>query len=245
MKLFAADNFLTKGSAQLPSGDFRGIAIDSSSEVDVVEIGGRVLGVNQVVPFQGDVRSVRYPGDALNTGQATYGAVVGGDAGPTGEVLTLKLYEACDALVPPGPRAPVFRRAKFADTQMTATVTNAKLAFRLPFHGRRMACLSMWRSDSTRDFNLLVVGARYGRKGSVQFSDYVESGPFAWWNGAALPASSMDSTNLQNQSRVFYVGGEGDNVEGFDELFVYAYGASAAGSNYCVVTGEAFGERNG
>lgn len=225
MKLLPINNFLTIGQGQIPSG-FRGAAIHPSSEVDLVDIGSARLGVGGVVPLTGGstVKAVR----ALASNPST-----------VGESLVLALFESCDVMVPQGPRVPVSKSVVLDAQTMGAIGANATFALRLPFQGRQQAAISFRRSDATKDLSLFVLGARAGFRGQAGPVLTSASDTETWWDGVAAPTSPQGFA----VARTIYVGGQGDNVEAFDELIVYVFGPAAAGAETVTVVAEAWGER--
>lgn len=230
MKLFTFDQFLTRGSAQVPSGKFVAAGIHCSSDVESCTIGGYKLGVKSIVPLSGE--SPRVDADRISL-TLTAGLFSTDDASPAdgvkspGEKLVLQMYEPCDGFSPPGPRAPYFTRAALAT--LPATAAGAKKIARLPMSGRTRAALFWTGAAATCTINVLGIRANYGvAKGyfpSINALDFttpaqtVKSGPNA-------------GTNLF--SRAVYI----DN-ESFDELHVWAYDAGGGGLDFFAeVTGE-------
>jgi hypothetical protein len=262
MKLFTASDFLAARTGAfpkaipLPDGNWKAVAIHPSSEVDLVDIGAIArLGVGGLVPISGSnqpgVMPVRRPCADQNDGITSNGSPRDGNTRAPGGKLVLQLYEACDALENPGPRNPIARAVVFNDGLLTATADGAPLCFRLPFQGRQMVRFSCFRGDSTRDLNLVVVGVNYGlwEHPQLMTSDFVTVATTqTWWNGGgAAPTVTPLATSFGagTAARTFYYGGQGDNVEAFDELAVFAFGAFGGGGTSAVsVSGEVWGERS-
>lgn len=235
MKIHTVANFTQQGTASLPNGNFRAVGIAPGSEVDVCKVGGRMLSVGGLVPFNSGVEAVR--GIRKPNGNTT---LTLGD-------LELVLYEACDPLMQPGPRAPTLRaaRVKGADLRTTpardGVATTANL--RIPFQGRRHATFFMRRTDGT-DFSFIVVGVKYRDRALMGAFDadveayFDESATDTWSVSGVVPVSGLAGGG--SLSAVRHVGGF-DSEETYDELELYCWGA-AGGDLY--IQAEADGERN-
>lgn len=253
MKLVTCPKFLTRGSFELPAGVIAA-AIHPSSEVDLCDVGGmHRLSVGGIVPLPQNqivsVESVRNPliGDQLFGTEPGNITIYDGEEEPGGK-LVLQLYDKCDALMPPGGRVSYYKDIEIAEADIPATEEAAQLAMRIPFHGRAQCTVGMWRSGGTQDLSIIVVGRSYGRKGArlsngSDFTDQggvvYEHGTQTWWNGGAVPESSVEAGVYL--WRVFHVGGLGDSAEAYDELQLFVYGG--AGGGIARITAEAFGER--
>lgn len=238
MKLFSADQFLTKRSAQLPQGEWRGVAIHPASEVDLVDIGGHRLGVGGVMPIApGGGQSLA----AVRFALAESGLYSGAQDGLNypGERLVLALYEACDPLVPMGPRVPAVRYQTTTGIAIPPAVGAAVAFFRLPFQGRAAAAITMYREDITKDMTVVVVGVRAYAVGKYI---NVQATPETWWNGGASGPTDIYGGAC---GRTVYVGGQGDSAEVFDELLVCVYGDQNVldPTELVAVHGESYGER--
>ncbi len=237
MQFFQVANFhtLEGGSVQLPRGNFVAAAIAASSEVDICSINGRRLGPMSIVPITDgcEVKAIR----GYRTGSAALGAIA---QTPVGTTLELQLYEACDIFVPPGPRAPLIASTRL--TAIGATVGAATLALRLSVSGRSKACVRVSRDNaSALDANVVIRGISYLTREQL-----------AKDTGGTADQSMIDevadtlgtSTSVLNAAdRVggtFYIGGDGDNREWFDELEVWVYGTTSAVN----VSAETSGERS-
>jgi hypothetical protein len=241
MKLHVDDNFLTVGETS-PAGRFHALGIHPSSEVDLAIVNGRQLSIGAIVPASPGltVSAVRNQPGALN--------VAGDGFEQCGQRLVLQLYEDSDALVPPGPRAPVLRRTQILAANLSAVVATANMAFRLPFHGRRQATLRFRRTTNAQDLSVVVVGVNWGYRRDGQFTVgtfggamLVENTTETWFNGGAAPAVAVGDLAGTLEYRVVHIGGGGDSQESFDELGVFVFGAAGGGD--VQIEGEAFGER--
>lgn len=249
MQLVTVDQFLTNVTHAVPKG-FVAYGIHPSSEVDVLEVEGRRLGVGGILPVSADaahtVTAIRRP-----TGPLAFnglGARVSRDGLQyPGEKLVLQCYEKCDALVPPPAcRVPAFREVIIADEDLDVLPAAAVVLFRLPMQGRNHARIAFQRDDDTVDVSITVVGAIHGvRAGSVvadavAISHYDEDGTYTLWNGAmAMPVLTVAGVG---DSRVLHFGGDGDDALAIDELIVLGH-SGGAGSGSFYITGEADGER--
>jgi hypothetical protein len=147
MRFHLIDKFSEVGGATLPSTDtIVAVGIAPSSEVDTCIVGAHVLGPESLVPYASTVRALRgfRSGPAIGSADWFDGGGVAADPNPLGlgTNLVLALYEKCDVLVPPGPRATVLREAA-----LVADNGNALLAFRLPVAGRRLAHVKVRADD--------------------------------------------------------------------------------------------------
>lgn len=233
MKIFVEDQFLTKGSAQLPTyNGMRGIGIHSSSHVESCSVGGIKLGVKAFLPLANG--GVNITADRIrfrqNAGapQSTSELDNVADAAPNaGDKLVLQVYEACDDLQLPGPRTPYVTRAACV---LPAAQVNARLLMVLPTSGRLRSAL-FW-SASTATVTVNVVGFR------MQFG--VNKGYYGIPNQTnyATPQLSFiagGAAGSQNFARAIYVDGES-----FDYLMVYGFDAASGSID---MLGEVTGER--
>jgi hypothetical protein len=237
MKLESFSKFLANGG-QLKAG-FRACAIHPSSEVDLVDVGSYRLGVGAVIPL-----SPTAPTELRAVRRAPLAMFNPGDADDIGQQLVLQLYEECDELVAPGPRMPLSRAGTVVAASLGAAVGAANLILRVPFQGRRMACVRFKRNTALADLSLVVVGASYGFKKDAlgQSGLYVEKTTETWWDGGGVAPQVAAGVPLAGQLEVrqLYVGGFGDGAEAFDELQFYVFGAAGGDAE---VTVEAYGER--
>jgi hypothetical protein len=245
MKVFAVDNFLVKGSAGLPSGAFRAIAIHPSSEVDLIKVNGRLLGPGTLLPMTpGETPSI----ESVRFAPTVYeGASDITDRSQAGQLAVVQLYEACDSLDPPGPRVPSLRYGKVLAANLGAVIGAANIIARVPFSGRRMARISFMRTANPVDLSLVIMGVVWGTKvdggiGPGLEGHVVQQITQTWWNGAgAAPTITAGGVAGLGQARIIYVGGGADAEEGFDELVLFVFGGAGAGD--AVVFAESYGER--
>lgn len=227
MLIYPVERFLSRITAPVPSG-YVAVGIHPSSEVDLVDVNGMILGVGAIVPLNkqqaAKVTAVR---------RAPLQVEADGDHYDVGQRLVLQFYSDCDAQTPPGPRLPVSRAGFISAASLGAVVGAANLVFRLPMHGRRMACIRFLRNTAVADLSLVVVGASYGRRGDAlgERGMFVEKTTETWWNGGGVAPQVAVGANLAGQLEVrqVYVGGFGDDAEGFDELLLYVFGAGGGG----------------
>jgi hypothetical protein len=199
------------------------VGIAPWSDVDLVLVGPNLLGPCALAPFADSVSAVRgfRVGDGgINAGEAS--------------TLALILYERCDLLAPPGPRASSFRT-----NIVTLDNSGEQLALRLPYSGRKQAHVRvMRRQGGTRPtFNVHLYGVTYSsplvlsRVGATEAPCYREAAP------VEIIAANSDGVTL-------VVGGGGDLQEGFDELEVFVSGTDPGDQGRDVlVEAEASGER--
>lgn len=229
MQIQSIGDFLRLGAGVVPNGDYVAVGIAPSSEVDVCIVGDRyTLSPGSLVPCKGGTKltAVRGYRTIPSGGTIPYD--------PIGGTLDLLLYQSCDLLSPPGPRARLL-----VGNLIDYTAPNAALLLRVPFSGRKHAVVSVKREfDTTTDLNITVRGIRYRpREVLRRFSKAVYESEQSfmevaqtetYFNGAgSLPESTLDGDTYQ-LGRVFYVGGGGDNQEGFDELEVWVDHASSS-----------------
>jgi hypothetical protein len=236
MKLYPADRFYDDKGTQLPPGNWRGVAIHPTSEVDMVRIGANVLTVGSVVPFGPNADMVRNAPAEWDPGS--------GDQLLAGQRLVLALYESCDSLVPLGARAPTHRRKVIATASLGAAVGGANLALRLPFSGRKRARITFSRSTNAQDLSLVIIGANWGRLengllGVAGKGLLTQKTPETWWNGGgAAPTITVTAAAGELASAVVLV-----ENESFDELVCYVFGPAGGGDAH--VEAEADGEADG
>lgn len=243
MQLRRFNRFLTSGDKSIEEG-FVAVGIHSSSDCDLARVGDHVLGVGGLAPLDRratPIVQVRNEPPEIN----------GDDYHDAGGHLTLMLYEACDVLFPPSGRAPRIMDGYIANVAVPANFAAALPILRFPFQGRRQAVISFKRDTAAADLTLRVLGIRYGLKDARNgFYPSAVSGPMytlgdeeTWWDGAGAAPTVGSAAPLTGEQawRTIHVGGFGDEIEAFDELAIFAYGA-AGGSAY--VHAEAFGERS-
>jgi len=240
MKFYADNDFLQKGSTQVPlsGAKFVAIGIASSSEVDLVNVGGHILSPKGIVPFTGHdpLLSVRGPYTNALEGVTT---ALDGVKNP-GSKLCVQMYEEGDPLVPPGPRAPYVAFANVAN--MPATPATAALVFRIPFAGRSHAQIHV-AGNVFADLSLVIRGVKYAGppRSTITTPFFDEQAAVDLWNGAgASPTTAVLASGL-GLSASWHVGGNADLEEDYDELQVYAW-ATAAMNTY-TFQAEAWGER--
>lgn len=249
MRVIRYEQFLTPGQTEvtIPPG-YRAVAIHSTSQCDIADVNGFRLGVGSILPLTGgqaSARAVRCPPPEID-----------GDNGlaECSGHLSLALYEACDELVPPGPRVATYGRAVIADAALAATLATAQPALRLPFQGRSQAAIRFKRTDGTVDLSMVVVGVMYGYRewftdaqlaGGTGEPEYYVSDPVTWWDGggAAPTIGAANPLNTEHAWRAVNLGGQGDAIDPFDELAIYIFGAAGVGNCVSLVSAEAFGER--
>lgn len=265
MKIFRASQFLTKGFAQLDTQGCVAVGIHPSSEVCLVDVAGMMLAVGGIVPLPPKVASiellaVHWPlnGDQLFGADANNFTPADGVTEGLGDKLVLQLYEKCDALVPPGPRVPLYKDVQVAAANIGLTAENAKLAMRVPFHGRAACAIAFTRPGAADDLSLLVVGRSYGRRNPISplsaawvagSNDFGDAGG-VWHEmaietrlnggGAAAATPSIEAAQVGYRWRQVVVGGEADASEAFDELQLFVFGPAGALAR---LTAEAYGER--
>lgn len=223
------------------------VGIHPSSEIDLITVGSLELGVMALVPWTGECMSNR---------GCKPTAVGGGGASPQNirinEKVALYLFDTCDTLFLPGPRSAVRRRGvcRAADLQATAALArNFEPLIRLPFMGRKQATFFLRRSSGGSDFSFLIRGVRYpsrdglfggGAESSDQTAYIDEAASDTWWQGGLVAPPSQLGTDVL--CRTVHVGGEGDNVEAYDELECWVWGGG--GGQDVKGEAEAFGERS-
>lgn len=238
MLVHPLEKFLTLGGASAPSSGFVAVGIHPSSEVDLVDVNGQILGVGALVALNKSqtaaLKAVRRAPGQLSSA---------GDDADVGQKLVLQYFEACDPLVAPGHRDPTSRAAVVKAADLGVVAGGANCAIRLPFQGRRMARISFKRIASSADVSLVVVGASYGdRRVDLYSPMYVEKTAETWWNGGgSAPVLATGPLAAVVEARQVYVGGFGDAAEHFDELQIYVYGAADAGNDVHVAA-TAYGE---
>lgn len=240
MRLQVFDSFLTNGSGQLlnppeATSAWRGAGIHCSSEVESCSIGGIKLGVKSIIP---------YPGSLVTADRRSISSVAGGmygawnapprsvpldGNGRPGEKLVLQLYENCDELAPPGPRAPYLTRALVAS--LPATEATNQLVMKLPMSGRTRATIG-W-SGSAGDITVNLVGIRsfFG----IAVGELPIPNPISFVNSGISGNGAGPAQGATIYTNQIYV----DN-ESFDEIWVFAW--SASGSSLVMIA-ETTGER--
>lgn len=209
----------TPAISPLPTGRFRGIAIGPNSAVDCVLVDGQRLAPGRVLlgPFDDKtrilpVRSIRTDGDQ---GVANVGF----------QLLQLALYEACDELVPLGPRAPYEARAT-----VPANAGVWARSLRLPFQGRSMAKVALRMTTDPGDASTneyVIFGVTYiprdRLKPILDTPSDSSAGRTALITGTyGYRDASVDGVigGFGTFERVDFVGGT-DNGETYDELEVW------------------------
>jgi len=257
VKLLHIPKFLTDGKGTIPKG-YRAVGIHPSSEVCLLDVNGFTLGVGGLVPLHESVqvKALHNPiidDQIFGTGNNNL-LPADGVSSELGDQLVLQLYEACDPLVPPGPRVPYYKDVRIAAADIGVTAELAKLAMRVPFHGRAACAVAFKRITIAADLNVIVVGRSYGRRNPnsklvALGSDFTDQGGVwhemaaeTWWNGggAAAAQASVEVDGNARRWRQIVCGGEADASEAFDELVIYVWGA-AGGDAW--LTAEAYGER--
>ncbi len=204
----------------------------SLSDMETCLVGQGVLGVGQSVQLSHEVKHIRHGG-------------LSGLGGLAGVRLALRLYRDCEALIPPGPRAPTTRRVRVPAAAIPTTIGTANLVLALPFHGRRQATFFIKRTTNAADLFFYVRGVQNRYPDEMQTGDGLvdkvhsdESALDSWWAlGGAAPLSNDAGTTL---SAVRHCGGGGDLQESYDELQLWIYGAAGGDAN---IHAESFGER--
>lgn len=247
MEYFPFTEFIKEAS--LPRGNFRAVAIASSSLVDVCKVGQNVLGVGSVIPIRG--------GETLTPVRGFRTGTIGGAAvNQECSTLVLACYEPDDAIVPLGPRAPAY-----VSRRLTSTVA-AQLAFRIPMAGRRQATV-WWKAVSpgaAGDQLMTIRRVRYLPldfcKANLTAQPYEEQDltGFSFFGGAgAYPSATVvGGGELVFTGSPVYLGNQmdmqtaadfgipADGRNGHDEIEVWLSGA--AGTDM-IVEAEARGER--
>jgi hypothetical protein len=230
VRITSIDDFNFRGSAPL-SGDFRAVAIAPGSEVDVCMVGSRLLAPGTLVPFDTTVAAVR---------AYRIGSLGGAASTRIGGKLELVLYEPCDELFAPGLRAPAMASAIIQAADYSAV---PRLACRLPFAGRTQAVVAVRTTGGTQPITATVRGVRYLPRNVLlnltpaqlaasenYFDEDVESLTFAATTVDGAPAGQV-------VGGMFYVGGNGDLQEAFDELEVWVACGAADGPMYVDIEG--------
>lgn len=245
MKFHTITDLGFNGGASLPDGNFVAVGIAPSSALDTCMIGPHMLGPQAIVPFNTQVTAIRgYPietniGDEYDSTLLRPRSI---------DQLVLVLYERGDVLVPPGPRAPFFESSTLVSgggssrSTFGTTVATAGCAFRVPFFGRKQAKIAIRRFDSAGGFvggvTLVVRGLTYLTKAQISACIYHQPNPIGNVNSiyedaasVAIPGdpatiSAITSGGNRRLGEIVYVGGGGDNQEGFDELEGWIYGAA-------------------
>lgn len=231
MKLVTIDQFLTKGSGQIASAgeDFVAAGIHCSSEVESCTIGGFKLGVKSLVPITpGSAQQALADRISANqSGQMTgFNACLDGQQYP-GEKLVLALYESCDGLQPPGPRAPYLTRA--AATALPTTAAGAQPVCRLPMSGRTRAAL--WWAAQNNTCTIVVSGYRANFGVAKGYFHVVNTTLYTTPDQTGVAGFEAGVTD---RHRAVYI----DN-ESFDDLLVWAFDSAGGSiSFFAEVTGE-------
>jgi len=228
MKFYTFPNFNEIGSAQVPFGDFVACGIASSSDVDVLRVGGQMLGTRSLVQLRG--------GDTLEAVRGfRTGELQAVDAKTIRGALVLMCFERCDVPFCPGPRAPAIESAIVIGG--TDDYNVARLVLRLPFAGRAQAVFILNHEGSSA-MTATVRGVRYASRAQIQ-KIAIEADPVYSQTVEALTfPAGLDGKPVGAQ---FYVGGMGDNQESFDELELWIQAADDSGDVF--IEGEASGER--
>lgn len=251
MRIVTFSDFGFSGGA-IPVGNWRACGIAPNSNIDLAEVGGARVGPCSLVPCQAGMPVL--PVRGFRSGALGTADTLAEQASNVRNLSTLALvlYEECDGLIPPGPRA-TWRGGGFFELPGAVN----KLVVRAPFHGRKQAHVAVRGEDgvTVTDQQIIVRGIRYlpleflqGVKDSPEdYQPFVEEAtPVSVFNGgASVPTSSVDpdipSPNLLG--RIENVGGGGDNQEGFDELEVWLIGDGGAYQGVGFVDVEVSGER--
>jgi hypothetical protein len=239
MRFISFDDFNFR-QGQIPGKEETAVAcaIATSSDVDVCEVDGHNLGPGAIVPCTpgAPIKAVR----GWRTGTLTDTRL---DAR-----LVLQLYDPCDVMVPPGPRAPVMRSAIVPAASIGAAAGTAGLVLRLPCAGRDQVAVSIRRRvGSALELGWILRGVRYQSRanlaaapivgGLVDAASYIQEVTGTLFDGGgAVPTST--APDAQRLGAVTYIGGLGDLAERLDEVEVWLYGA--ADSNL-YVTAEGWG----
>lgn len=239
MQIVRFEQFLEKESAEIQAG-FVAAAIHPSSEVHLCTINGHTCAVGTIIPLGGQGARVepvlRLPPE-IDGGVNDYLWALG--------PLCLVLYEACDLLVPPGPRVPITRRARVAEASIPTARANAFPVIRLSFQGRSDAMISFKRGGDAQDLTLLVVGIMYGDRRvdprATNFELFTDMDERTWWNGggAAPLIATAAPLDAELAAETVYIGGAA--TEAFDELAIFIWGPAGGGDAF--VRAKAFGER--
>lgn len=247
MQTFFAPNFNFAQQAQIP-GNYVAIGIAPGSEVDCCLVGNMLLGPMSLVPFHRDLKTVKGLRMRPNNAQPK-------DTDQVGGTLALLLYEACDALMPPGPRAPGIADGRIVSGQLGTTANTATTLFRIGFAGRRQGMFFISRVGNTADLNIIIRGIKYPQAlltRDVQidaqiYSPYMDEVTDSLWAGTGARPQSSSILDLGQTianpllGRTIQVGGV-DNQEAYDELECLVWGVQDANSHvYGHV--EVFGER--
>jgi hypothetical protein len=235
MRFHVESEFGKKGSTQLPAdGDIVAVGIASSSDVDICEVGPYRLGPMSIVPCRGGETV-----EALRGFRATN--LNGSVPSLINQNLVLQLYESCDALVPPGPRAPVMVASGPIFLAGAGLFT---LALRVPFSGRKQCVFNVRRVTETAmpaDNTAVVRGVTYVDRDTQRTfptaPEYKEVQAALVLAGGASTLGGIETIQL---GRVWYVGGGGDLQEGFDELELWLDGTASLTQSiaHAVASGE-------
>ena len=223
MKIFTEPQFLAKGSTQLPNYEgMRGVGIHPSSEVDSCTVAGVKLGVKSIIPVGAgaEVRADKkkfnnttYPGLALQFDNA-----VMDNAPNAGDKLVLQIYEACDRMIPPGPRASYLTRT--GQSVLPTTRVLAQAVAKLPTMGRVRSALSWIALNATAVINVAGVRMLYGQA-SLYTSGaacFLVSNPTDYTSPLTNIVPAGVAFGGSQPSRTIYI----DN-ENFDYLLVWAF----------------------
>lgn len=210
MKIQSFANFNRDGSGTIDSPGTVAVGIAPGSEVDTLFVDGRRLGVGALMPARhgSELRAVR--GFRTLTANIIVTGIKGEDARAIiGGGLQLLLYEACDALVPPGPRAPITQGRMFPTSDLPVVGgLHAYRAIRLPCSGRRRWRLAVrgatGTAPTTSNFALYLNRVQWlDRESCVRPSTFEPS--IFWtqtlWTGAHVwPSHVADQCNGNSSS---------------------------------------------
>lgn len=228
MKLNVADNFLSRGSMNIPNGAYKAVGIHCSSEVDAIEMGGIRVGARSVIPLGMSQNGGQLVTSARKGLNGRYTGLTGGTemsnanqrdgVRAPGEKLVLQLYEECDDLNPPGPRVPYLTSVLLPTLSAAGATTaaTAMLVSVLPMSNRLRAVLSFGANLNGASYGLR--GIRESAAGDGMF--YVDKAAVVLPNTPSIYAAA--GAIADPQCNIVYV----DN-ESFDWLLVYMFSAGA------------------
>lgn len=268
MRLVTFPNFSFAGAQEVNYDNVVAVGIAPCSIVDIALIGDQVLGPQSLLPFRAgmSIRPIRgfrtyaLALPAIQRGSDVPDVMQNGVPGLDGS-LSLLLYEKCDLLAPPGPRAPSVVYARAAGLQIPNG--NYACMMRMLTHGRVAGSIFVRRTSGS--ITGCTIAFRF-----IKYYDaptcrqmianagapaYIDANSFVQDNSLALtfPASALNSVYTGDAwndplSKVLWWGGQFDNFRNHDEVEVWMGfdGLDTTGKNINTdwwIQGEAWGER--
>lgn len=231
MQFVTCADFLERRQLTLPDGKFVAVGIAASSEVDLVTINGHVLGPQALVPYGTTCEAVR----------GRRNEPVAQLAGTIGQKLVIQLYERCDVLVPPGPRAPIV--VSSGVRVLSNTLAGQEPLLRVPFSGRKQCQFAIQFETTSGAYNARVRGVRYQTGEYQKLKNNFDTHAYVVDDADVPLVITASGPDGDIQATVFYVGGGGDLQEAFDELELYVYGIAEGPFESVHAMAEASGER--